>query len=125
MFLYVCLILLPAAATALCDKQAVYYLAGILDTDGSGNISRPEANALFDAFDFDKNGALSLVEIKQGTDNYPQIKGSEEFLLSFLDIDKNGEITHGDIDEQFKKVDTNGDGFKSLKEYEIYLEKNC
>jgi Ca2+-binding EF-hand superfamily protein len=87
------------------------------DTNGDGVISREEAKALprlaqhFDQIDADKNGSISMDEMKAMHARH------REGRFDRMDTDRDGKVSRAEAErfpqmaDKFGKLDANGDGF--------------
>lgn len=92
------------------------------DTNGDGVISREEAKALprlaqhFDQIDADKNGSISMDELKA------MHAHQREGHFDRMDTDRDGKLSRAEAErfprmaDKFGKLDANGDGFVTKDE---------
>jgi len=107
------------------------------DKDKDGTLDRNEAKALpqvskhFDRIDLNKNGAISLAEIKaylKQASKSIQEKGKDAFQAA--DKDKNGTLSREEakavpkVARNFDKVDADKDGTVSEAEIRAYLKSH-
>ncbi|BFZ04004.1 hypothetical protein BsWGS_07043 [Bradybaena similaris] len=129
MLRYVILALLPATVLALlpatvldnryCNPVVLGKLFVLLDANNSGGVTWAEVIAFFNLLDINHDGQLTLEEVLARNETIaPELRGHEREVFKVMDLFEDGIITVNlDIDYEFKAIDTNGDGIKSLKEW--------
>ncbi|WP_300029058.1 calcium-binding protein [uncultured Roseobacter sp.] len=106
------------------DREAADFET--LDTDGDGQITRAEADALRIAHmseaDTDGDGFLSQAEIEaRGAE---RMRDRSARMIERLDADKDGKLSMEELtsseraDRRFERADKNGDGVVSKEEFE-------
>ncbi|BFZ03998.1 hypothetical protein BsWGS_07037 [Bradybaena similaris] len=118
MFLYLFFILGPAAAVAQCNETATLRFVDISDTNKDYILTRAEINNANREYDANDDRIVTRQEIRDRIrDAYPTLRGGEDALFEFYEIDRDGEITSKDLDRVFVVIDENQDGDTSRDEY--------
>ena len=120
--------LLASCATRETDRDCFIKA----DTNKDGRLSLDEVNKeglprLFDRFDGNGDGAVTLAETRQVD------PGFEENVFAERDLNKDGKVTlaenekvalsRGGLRKQFAEVDTNRDGIIEKTEAEAYIAR--
>ncbi|BFZ03999.1 hypothetical protein BsWGS_07038 [Bradybaena similaris] len=126
MFLYLFLVLFPAASLAQCNETEVRVCFDGQDTNMDERVTRTEADIYLNLFDADGDEKVTLDEVKATAQSVdPKLKGLEKKLFDFVDLNTDGRLTSKDVDRLFYLIDANYDGATSWDEYKSYLKKIC
>ncbi|CAG5126403.1 unnamed protein product [Candidula unifasciata] len=127
MLVYACLILLPAAAAlTFCDKETLLLFFDKIDLNKNGKVERTEADDVAKRIDVSNDTRITVDEAREALSAVePRLKGKEDFLFNFFDLDKSGDVTSADVDAIFRLVDLDNDGANAKEEFLNFLEKIC
>ncbi|CAG5128596.1 unnamed protein product [Candidula unifasciata] len=126
MLLYACLILLPTAAMAVCDRTVILAFYDAADTNGDGNIGSSEVTAVVTKIDGNSDQIVTRQELRDRLYLVaPNLVGQDAVIFDFFDTNGSGTLTSQDFTILYLRINTDFNTNISRQELITYLNRYC